>query len=74
MPMKAILDIIYMVSSIGGAAVVAANIGAQVLGYTLFLISSVTALILLLSSNASRSLVVVNSIFTVINVVGLIRA
>ena len=72
--MKVLADTIYLVSSISGAILVALNIGLQLEGYIVFLISSVAGIYLLLQSNASRSLVVVAVIFMVVNIVGILRA
>lgn len=72
--LKTALDIVYMTTSITGALLVAANIGAQLVGYTLFLISSLTAIFLLTRSNASKSLIIVNLVFALINLVGIIRS
>lgn len=71
---KRILDAIYLISSVLGAVLIAANVGAQLLGYCLFLVSSIIAVYLLHRSNASRSLMIVNVIFAVINLIGIIRA
>lgn len=69
-----VTNFIYLSSSIGGALLVALNIGAQVFGYVLFLVSSLTGIILLRKSNAPKSLLIVNIVFAVINTIGLFRA
>lgn len=56
-----------------GAILVALNIGQAQLGYTVFLISSLAGIYLLLKSNASRSLLAVNVMFMIINIVGIMR-
>ena len=71
---KRLADIIYLASSAIGALLVALNIGMQLEGYALFLISSISGIYLLLKSDASRSLVWVNAMFAVINIIGIIRA
>ena len=72
--MKKVVDYVYLISSIVGAALVASNAGVQLAGYTLFLISSLCALYLLRLSNASKSLWIVNGMFALINLFGIIRA
>ena len=69
-----IIDTVYLCTSITGALLVALNIGTQMLGYTLFLISSIAGIFLLLRSNASKSLIIVSAVFAMINVIGIIRA
>jgi len=71
---KRLLDAVYMGCAVGGAALVASNTGHQLVGYSLFLVSSTIAHILLMSSNASRSLVYVNAMFAAINIMGILRA
>lgn len=71
---KRIVDGLYLASSAVGATLVALNVGAQLAGYSLFLLSSVCALYLLRGSNASRSLFIVNGVFAVINLIGIVRA
>lgn len=71
---KRLIDGLYLASSIVGATLVALNVGAQLAGYSLFLLSSCCALYLLRDSNASRSLIIVNGVFAVINLIGIIRA
>jgi hypothetical protein len=71
--MKMILDVLVLVGAIGGSTLIAANIGMNVLGYVLFLISSVASLLLLRQSDASKSLVWVNLYFTAMNVIGIVR-
>ena len=71
---KRIVDGLYLASSAVGATLVALNVGAQLAGYSLFLLSSVCALYLLRGTGASRSLMMVNGMFAVINLIGIIRA
>lgn len=72
--MTHVVSTIYLVAAISGAVLVALNIGMALLGYTLFLISSVLGGWLAHNSNADRSLVYVNIIFGFINIVGIVRA
>lgn len=73
--MKArILDLAYLLAAFLGALLVAANIGAALYGYVLFLISSILGGYLAYNSNASRSLLYVNIMFGLINVLGIVRA
>ena len=69
-----IADVIYLGSSMVGALLVALNIGLQFEGYALFLVSSISGSYLVLKSNASRSLLWVNGLFAIINIVGMVRA
>ncbi len=71
--MKLILDSLVLCGAIGGSTLIAANIGMNVLGYVLFLISSVSSLLLLRGTNVSKSLVLVNLYFTLMNVLGIMR-
>jgi hypothetical protein len=74
--MNKIVDRIYLATSFAGAAIIAANVNANVLGYVLFLVSSVLGAYMVAKSNAShelRSLLKVNIVFAVINVVGIVR-
>ncbi len=71
--MKTLLDVLVLVGAIGGSTLIAANVGMNVIGYVLFLISSVSSLLLLRQSNASKSLVLVNLYFTAMNVLGIFR-
>ncbi len=71
--MRRLLDVLVLAGAVGGSSLIAANIGMNVLGYVLFLISSVSSLILLRGTNVSKSLVLVNLYFTLMNVLGIIR-
>lgn len=73
MTCKQTADIIYLVTAFAGAIIVASNIGQARLGYSIFFVSSLTALYLLAISNASRSLIAVNILFMGINIYGIIR-
>ena len=72
--MKLILEVIYIITAMTGAAIVASNIGENLIGYWVFLVSSAIGAHLAYHSNASRSIVIVNVIFGCINVIGIIRA
>ena len=71
--MKRFLDICVVAGAIGGSTLIASNIGMNVFGYILFLVSSVASLFLLRRSDASKSLVLVNLYFTAMNMIGIIR-
>lgn len=71
---KRLIDVVYLMTSIAGATLVALNIGQQLLGYILFLISSIAGAYLIIHSNVSRSLLTVTAIYFIINLVGIIRA
>jgi hypothetical protein len=70
---RRIADVIYLVTSILGSALIASNSGHNQLGYALFLASSLSGIYLLHNSNASKSLTIVTLYFTVVNVMGLVR-
>lgn len=72
--MKKVIDNVYLITSIVGAFLVAINAGYQVIGFSLFLVSSLCGCYLVVNSNASRNLLYVNMMFAMINVVGIIRA
>jgi hypothetical protein len=72
MKMK-IVNFVYLATSIVGALLIAANIQANLIGYVLFLISSILGAYLVTISNASRSLLIVNIVFAIINVIGIVR-
>ncbi len=70
---KKIWDSLYLFGSLAGAPLIALNISLGVWGYVLFLISSISSIILLKSSNASKSLMIVAVYFTIVNAIGIIR-
>ena len=72
--MKKFVEILYFICAFSGAVLVALNVGLQLPGYILFLISSVAGSYLVLISNASRTLLWVNLMFMVINFIGIVRA
>ena len=71
---KRLAEIFYFASAAAGALLVALNIGYQLEGYIFFLISSFLGSYLVLISDASRSILWVNVMFGVINIIGIIRA
>ena len=71
--MKKVYEGIYLVTSFLGAGIIAANVNANVLGYAIFLIASITGGYLAYYSNVSRSVLVVNAMFAVINIIGIVR-
>lgn len=72
--MKKILDAIYLTCSIIGATIVASNSGYQLLGYVVFMISSIAGMFLIMKSNISRSVLIVNVIYLAINAFGIYRS
>jgi hypothetical protein len=64
---------LYRASSLIGAVLIALNVGQNVTGYWLFLMSSILGGWLAYKSNASRSLVEVNVMFGIINIIGIVR-
>lgn len=71
--MKRVLDFLAVAGAVGGSTLIASNVGLNVLGYALFLISSLASLQLLRQSDASKSLIVINLWFTAMNVLGIVR-
>jgi len=60
--------------AVGGSVLIAANVGLAVLGYVLFLASSIAGVYLLVSTkNAPQALIYQNLFFIVVNIFGLIR-
>ena len=60
--------------AVGGSVLIAANVGLAVLGYVLFLASSVAGVYLLVTTlNAPRALIYQNVFFIVVNIFGLVR-
>lgn len=66
------LNALYLATSVIGAILVALNLGYQFIGYVLFFISSCSGMFIAIRSNAPSSLVIVNGMFAVINIIGLI--
>jgi hypothetical protein len=57
-----------------GSVLIAANVGLAVLGYVLFLASSIAGVYLLVTTkNAPQALVYQNLFFIVVNIFGLVR-
>lgn len=71
--MKLIADVLVVLGSLVGSTLIALNVGLNELGYICFIVASVFTMYLLLNSTASRSLLLVNLYFLIINVVGLFR-
>lgn len=71
--MKKFWEGLYFITSAVGASIIACNINANVIGYCLFLIASTVGGVLAYNSNASRTIWMVNGIFGIINVVGIVR-
>jgi hypothetical protein len=72
--LKKSMEVAYLVTSIIGAILIASNIDANLIGYCLFFVSSCCGAYLAYHSNASRSLLMVNVIFGIINLFGIVRA
>lgn len=70
---KKIADIIFVASNAIGASLIALNTGLQLYGFISFLIGNFVGMYLLKGSNASKSLFVIQLMFAVINIVGIIR-
>lgn len=75
MILKKTIEILYTSSSVTGAYLVATNnTELRLLGYCLFLVSSLSYIWLLLKSNASWSLSAVSAMFLLINVKGIVSS
>jgi hypothetical protein len=68
-----ILDFLSLGGAVVGSALIASNIGKARIGYVLFLISATASCILLLNSDASKSLLLTNLWFIVMNIIGIVR-
>jgi uncharacterized protein (UPF0261 family) len=74
MVIKHISSVVALGGAVGGSVLIAANIGLAVVGYTLFLASSVASVHLLVTTkNSPIALILQNLFFVVVNVFGLIR-
>lgn len=71
--MRRLLDAFAFGGAVIGSAIIAFNLGFNQIGYAFFLVSSISSVLLLKNSNASRSLLLTNLFFVVMNVIGLIR-
>lgn len=71
--MRKILEFVSFFGAITGALLVALNAGVGGYGYIFFLSSSISTIILLRQSNASKVIEWQTYVFVIINVVGLIR-
>ena len=71
--MKRFWEAVYLVTSALGAAIIAFNINANVVGYCFFLVSSVVGGVMAYNSNASHTIWKVNVLFAVINIIGIVR-
>lgn len=71
--MKRLLDVTALGGAMIGSLLIAANIGITQIGYVFFLLSSIASVMLLMNSNASRSLYFTNMWFILMNVIGLVR-
>ena len=71
---KNIASVIALAGAVGGSVLIAANVGLAVLGYVLFLASSVAGVYLLVTTlNAPRALIYQNVFFILVNIFGLVR-
>lgn len=72
--MKNTTEVVYLLSSLTGALLIALNVGMQFEGYLVFLLSSILGAYLVIISNASRSLFAVHLMYAVVNIIGIVRA
>jgi hypothetical protein len=67
-------SIVALGGAVGGSVLIAANVGLAVLGYMLFLASSIASVYLLVTTrNAPQALIYQNVFFIVVNIFGLVR-
>lgn len=71
--MKKTLDIVALGGAMVGSLLIALNLGVTVIGYGFFLASSIASVRLLMMSDASKSLLLTNLWFVIMNVIGLVR-
>ena len=72
--MTRFLEPVYFLCAFLGAVLVALNAGVALLGYTLFLASSVLGGYIAYASGSPKSILYVNLMFGAINVLGIVRA
>jgi hypothetical protein len=70
---KLMLDVLVVAGAIGGSSIIALNLGWNFFGYILFLVSSVSAVILMRGTTVPNSVFLVNVFFVIINLVGVVR-
>jgi hypothetical protein len=70
---RKILDAVYIVGSFAGSMLIASNTGLNWWGYVFFLAAAISGTWLLIKSNASGSLLLVNVGYAIINSIGLVR-
>ena len=70
---RRIADVAVVVCSVIGAGLVAANIGVALYGYIIFMIANVASLVVLSKAQGVKSIILVNVMFFVINLVGIVR-
>jgi hypothetical protein len=69
-----IASVVALGGAVGGSVLIAANVGLAVVGYVLFLASSIAGVYLLVTTlNAPRALIYQNVFFIVVNIFGLVR-
>lgn len=72
--LKSVIDFVFVGTSLVGAYCVATNDPTlRLIGYILYLISSLASIWLITKSNVSRSMLFVTICFLVINVYGLLK-
>ena len=71
---KNIASIVALGGAVGGSVLIAANVGLAVVGYVLFLASSVAGVYLLVTTrDAPKALIYQNVFFILVNIFGLVR-
>lgn len=72
---KGLCDVLAIIGNVGGAILVALSQKYPTLGiagYLFFLIGSLSSIWLLSHSTASKSLILINVYFTIVNVIGIV--
>ena len=72
--MTRLLEPLYFLCAFAGTILIALNIGVALLGYVLFLSSSILGAYIAYASKSPRSILYVNLMFGLINVLGIWRA
>ena len=72
--MTRLLEPLYFLCAFAGAILIALNVGVALWGYVLFLASSILGGYIAYASKSPRSILYVNVMFGLINVLGIVRA
>lgn len=71
--MKLILNTLTLICAIIGSTIIALNLGYNVIGYGFFVVSSVTAIYLLINRKGVTGVLITNIYFLLMNILGIFR-